>query len=350
MIMIGDVLHRLSELRSRSVDCVITSPPYYGLRDYEHDGQIGLESTPELYIAHLRMVFEQIYRVLSDTGTLWLNIGDSYNTYAGNRGKSKGMNKNHLDIQPRMGSGHGLSVKSLKVKDMIGIPWRLALGLQSDGWYLRQDIIWSKSNPMPESVKDRCTKSHEYLFLLTKSPRYHFDIDAIKEPAICGSKGSQFHTGKTGQHQLGRAQKVRPSAPKGSFNAKGEPLPGQLPFRAIREYRQKRSVWSISTKPFKGAHFATFPPDLVEPCLLAGCRLHGTVLDPFFGSGTVGVVAERHDRKWIGIEINQDYADMAQRRIDEARRKVADSAHRIVQNPKHPCRRPTPTESEPPPR
>jgi DNA modification methylase len=172
---------------------------------------------------------------------------------------------------------------------------------------------------MPESVRDRCTKAHEYLFLISKSDKYHFDYKAIQEVAVCGAKGSQFHTGKTGDHQLGRAQKVRPSKPKGSFEAKGEPLPGQLPFRAVREMRQKRSVWSVSTRKFKEAHFATFPPQLIEPCILAGCPEGGVILDPFLGSGTTAIVAERHRRRWIGIELNPEYAEIARRRIEGAR-------------------------------
>ncbi len=277
MILIGDVTDMLATIPAESVDCVVTSPPYWGLRDYGSENQLGLEPTPEQYVGNMRMIFEQVRRVLKPQGTLWLNLGDSYASGGGTGAQGK----------------HGRS--GLKSKDLAGIPWRVAFALQSDGWYLRQDIIWHKPNPMPESVRDRCTKAHEYIFLLAKSERYHFDVDAIKEPSVRGWAGSQFHTGKTGDHQLGRSSRNR-SGNKG-------------------ETRQKRSVWSVTTKPFKGAHFATFPPDLIEPCILAGCPKDGVVLDPFFGAGTVGLVAKKHGRKWIGIEINPEYARIAQERI-----------------------------------
>lgn len=311
MIIVGDAFSKLSEMPEASVDCVVTSPPYWGLRDYGVSGQLGLEKTPEEYIAAMKEVFRQVYRVLKSTGTLWLNLGDSYGAnyrWGGHRSFSDKRKSNR-------GSDPTMKRNGIPSKQLIGIPWRTAIALQSDGWILRQDIIWHKSNPMPESVHDRCTKAHEYIFLFSKQRKYYFDMDAIKEPAICGHKGSEFHTGKTGIHQLGRAQKVRPSAPKGTFNAKGEPLPGQLPFRSIKDMRHKRSVWTVSTKPFRGAHFATFPPDLIEPCILAGCPEGDTVLDPFFGAGTVGLVAKRTNRKYIGIEINPEYAAMARERI-----------------------------------
>jgi DNA modification methylase len=316
MILVGDVMSMIATIPSDSIDCVVTSPPYWGLRDYGADGQLGLEPTPEMYVGNMRMIFEQVRRVLKPQGTLWLNLGDIYVSYPGNRGASIGKaNRRHHDIMPSIPARSGLSCKSLKNKDLVGIPWRVAFALQSDGWYLRQDIIWHKPNPMPESVRDRCTKAHEYIFLLSKSARYYFDYEVIKEPAKYGWRGSEFHTGKTGEHQLGRAQKVRPSVAKGGFKSKGEPLPGRLPFRAIREWRNKRSVWTVATRPFKGAHFATFPPDLIEPCILAGCPPGGTVLDPFFGAGTTGLVAKKHGRNWIGIELNEAYAQMAQERM-----------------------------------
>lgn len=314
MILIGDVIEKIATIPNDSVDCVVTSPPYWGLRNYNHPGQIGQEPTSESYVASLRMVFEQVHRTLKPTGTLWLNLSDSYYGNGGKYGDAKSTLAGR-----RQGKTQG-QIRLKKVggaKQICGIPWRVALALQSDGWILRQDIIWNKPNAMPESVKDRCTKSHEYIFLLSKRSRYYFDSNAIKEPAICGSRGSEFHTGKTGEHQLGRSQKVRPSKVKGSFVAKGEPLPGRLPFRAVVEMRNKRSVWTVSTKPFKGAHFATFPPDLIEPCILAGCPPGGVVLDPFIGSGTVGLVATRNGRRFIGIEINEDYARMASARIGE---------------------------------
>lgn len=287
MILVGDCMEKLATLESESVDCCVTSPPYWGLRDYGVDGQLGLEPTPELYIAHMRMVFEQVRRVLKPQGTLWLNLGDSY--AAGGSGGAS--------VKSRLNGGRGVGPNEkvslmqgrslprkvppgLKRKDLVGIPWSLAFALRNDGWYLRQDIIWHKPNPIPESVRDRCTKGHEYIFLFAKSQKYYFDIDAIKEPAICGWNGAQA----------------------GSVPREGET-------------RQKRSVWSVTTKPFKGAHFATFPPDLIEPCILAGCPKGGVVLDPFFGAGTVGLVAKKHERRWIGIELNKEYVQIAERRI-----------------------------------
>lgn len=304
LILLGDSMDMLATLPTESVDCVVTSPPYWGLRDYGVPGQLGLEKTPEEYIGHMRMIFEQVRRVLKKEGTLWLNLGDSYAQGGSGGASSKSTLKNdgravfgarNYENNLNSKSFSRKAPKGLKPKDLVGIPWRVALALQADGWYLRQDIIWHKPNPMPESVRDRCTKAHEYIFLLTKSARYHFDIDAIKEPAKFAG--------------MRRDQK------KGEFKAKGEPLPGQLPFRAIRDVRNRRSVWTVTTKPFKGAHFATFPPDLIEPCILAGCPKDGVVLDPFFGAGTVGLVAKKHGRKWIGIELNPEYAAMAEKRI-----------------------------------
>lgn len=322
MILVGDVFEKLKEIPSESVDCCVTSPPYYGLRDYGKEGQIGQEKTPEEYTEKIVNVFREVRRILKPSGTLWLNLGDSY---AGSgRGGNLVKNTSTLEggvlgqIESIRGSQkpcglHESARQSkqigrawippppgLRQKNLIGIPWRVAFALQEDGWNLRQDIIWSKPNPMPESVTDRCTKSHEYIFLLSKNKKYYFDSESIKEPAIYGS--------------IGRSQKIRSSAKKGSFTAKGEPLPGQLPFRSIKEYRNKRSVWTVSTKPFKGAHFATFPPDLIRPCILAGSPPEGLVLDPFLGSGTTGLVAIGHNRKFLGIELNPEYALLASRR------------------------------------
>jgi DNA modification methylase len=327
IVLQGDSLEILKEFPDESVQCVVTSPPYWGLRDYGVEGQLGLEKSPEEYVQKMVEVFREIRRVLRNNGTLWLNLGDSYTGPKGNTKsglqkaaeKSDGKirdNENRRDFNGESHPSLRLSIpEGLKPKDLVGIPWRVAFALQADGWYLRQDIIWHKPNPMPESVRDRCTKAHEYIFLLSKSPKYYFDHEAIKEPAICGAKGSQFHTGKTGEHQLGRAQKIRPSKPKGSFKAKGEPLPGQLPFRAIVEMRNKRSVWTVTTKPFKGAHFATFPMDLIEPCILAGSKPNDLVLDPFAGAGTTGVVCKQHSRDFLGIEINPEYVEIAEKRI-----------------------------------
>lgn len=290
----------------------MTSPPYFGLRDYQMDGQIGQEPTPSDFVTAMVEVFRDVWRVLRDDGTLRLNLGDSYNAHGrkghGSRtGYKQGTNRASLTGLDQCRPTDA----DLKEKELIGIPWRVAFALQADGWYLRQDIIWSKPNPMPESVRDRCTKAHEYIFMLTKSPRYYYDIDAMKEPAVKGASGSTFHTGKTAKHQLDRASKkdrkqdaLQKSTYTG-FNDRYVPV----------EMRNKRSVWTVSTKPFKGAHFATYPPDLVEPCILAGCPAGGTVLDPFFGAGTTGLVAQRHGRNFIGCELNAEYAEIARARI-----------------------------------
>jgi DNA modification methylase len=298
----GDCREVLDYVPSGSVHCCVTSPPYFGLRDYGVDGQIGLEHTPDAFVAEMVAVFREVRRVLRDDGTLWLNLGDSYgavggNTYAGFNQRWSGTGG--------VGSKQDATLKGvtnrtidtgLRPKNLLGIPWRVAFALQADGWYLRQDIIWHKPNPMPESVRDRCTKAHEYIFLLSKNERYHFDADAIKEPA----KEWPGHTSKK----------------QGDFAGKGAtPGTGQRAFRAITDTRNRRSVWTVTTKPFKEAHFATFPPDLIEPCVLAGCPAGGVVLDPFFGAGTTGLVAQRNGRGFLGIELNPDYIDIAKRRI-----------------------------------
>ncbi len=311
----GDALASLRTLPDQSVHCIITSPPYFGLRDYGVDGQMGLEPTPAEFVAALVGVLREARRVLRDDGTLWLNLGDSY---ARNPAKGgSGPNGKHdfipaygdarkiIAANAKTGSSDGFVVRAarpgtraaaswLKEKDLIGIPWRVAFALQADGWYLRQDIIWHKPNPMPESVTDRCTKAHEYIFLLSKSPTYYFDSAAMQEPAVKGAAGSTFHSGKTAEHQMGRSSEA-PRTETGT--------------------RNKRSVWTVTTKPFKGAHFATFPPDLIEPCVLAGCPAGGTVLDPFFGAGTTGLVARKHRRNCIGIELNPAYYDLATQRL-----------------------------------
>lgn len=321
--MHGDALEKLKTMPDKSVDCCVTSPPYYGLRDYgtgkwvggdpdcKHRGkpfairahinrnctggndiknqqvyepykkvcplcgavrvdrQIGLEETPEEYISRLVAVFREVRRVLRDDGTLWVNIGDSYSNVT---------------------SG------DLKQKDIIGIPWMLAFALRADGWYLRQDIIWHKPNPMPESVKDRCTKAHEYIFLLSKSQRYYFDHDSIKEPA----KPDNYVRDRDG--------------------TKMNNTPGRTKMKGLKTShyttKNKRDVWSVTSQPVKEAHFATFPEKLIEPCILAGSRPGGTVLDPFFGSGTTGRVAKRLNRDFIGIELNEEYIEISKRRID----------------------------------
>lgn len=324
MILLGDAFEKLKTLDSESVQTCVTSPPFWGLRDYGVSGQIGLEKDPNDYVSKLVEVFREVRRVLKPDGTLWLNLGDSYATGAGqgfipgnggqdNRWK-RDKNKN---IQPNR-----LKIEGLKKKDLIGIPWRVAFALQADGWFLRQDIIWSKPNPMPESVRDRCTKAHEYIFLLSRSSHYFFDYKAIREVAKCGHRGSSFNSDSDIATKRRLGQKPRPSQKKGSFNSKGEALDGHAPFRAIVEYRNKRSVWSVSTKPFRGAHFATFPPDLIEPCILAGSRIGDKVLDPFMGAGTTWLVSERLGREFIGVEINPDYARISEKRMIGTMRRL----------------------------
>ena len=282
------------------VQMCVTSPPYFGLRDYGHEGQIGLEQTPEEYIAAMVEVFRCVKDVLADDGTLWLNIGDSYNTYAGNRGRGNSFQQASYDAMPKVPKGAGLTVSTLKYKDLIGIPWMLAFALRADGWYLRQDIIWHKPNPMPESVRDRCTKAHEYLFLLSKSERYFFDPEAMKEQAI--------HAGKIA-HNNG-AREGMCEGYDGHRTRSGLAIP-----KPVADKRNKRSVWTVATRPYKGAHFATFPPELIEPCILAGSRPGDIVLDPFMGSGTTAAVALQHGRQYLGCELNPDYGPLQQERI-----------------------------------
>ena len=276
-----------------SVQMCVTSPPYFGLRDYGVEGQLGLEPTPAEYIANMVEVFRSVRNVLKDDGTLWLNIGDSY---AANRSyqvpSTKGGAK-HGDSQSVGGKGATVP-DGMKAKDLIGIPWMLAFALRADGWYLRQDIIWSKPNPMPESVRDRCTKAHEYIFLLSKSERYFYDHEAIQEPADPANFRESRGIRRT---------------PDGQADQSG--------FRCGRKYpmRNKRDVWSIAVKPYKGAHFATFPPALVEPCILAGSRPGDTVLDPFMGSGTTAAVALQQGRQYLGCELNPEYGPLQDARI-----------------------------------
>lgn len=356
----GNSLEVLKTFPDESINCCITSPPYYGLRDYgtgkwiggdpncphrrmskyspntitghaqselrgnvgdaiyksvcplcgaiREDEQIGLEETPKEYIDRLVNVFHEVKRVLKDDGTLWVNIGD---TYAAQRGGT------HQPAETLAGGKHGFtddgdtvnrgrergynptrnaSAIGLKHKDMIGIPWMLAFALREDGWYLRQDIIWHKTNPMPESVKDRCTKSHEYIFLLSKSPKYYFDNESIKEPA------------KTFDSNIRDRDKSKLN------NTPGRTKMGGLKTNNYTK-RNKRDVWTVSTKPFKGAHFAVFPEELIVPCILAGCPEGGVVLDPFFGSGTTGCVANKYNRNYVGIELNSKYIDIAEQRL-----------------------------------
>ena len=281
-------------LRDGCVQCVVTSPPYFGLRDYGTANQIGLEPTPDAFVAALVAVFRDVRRVLADDGVLWLNLGDSY--AASSKG-SGGMNSK----QPtNVGSFADWSGDcGVAPKNLIGIPWRVAFALQADGWYLRSDIIWHKPNPMPESVTDRPTKAHEYLFLLTKSERYFYDANAIKEPvtADMARRAEAGHSRGQGKVDASRndATTVRPTLIKGAD-------------------RNRRSVWTVPTMPYAGAHFATMPEKLVEPCIFAGSRLGDRVFDPFMGSGTVGAVAERLGRRWVGTDLNPKYHDLARKR------------------------------------
>jgi len=296
MILFGDSLYKLKELEANSVQCCVTSPPYWGLRDYGVDGQLGLEKTPEEYVQKMVELFREVRRVLKNDGTLWLNLGDSYaSDRKGSGGKTAKQSTNkgsfYSDIKQKFEHG-------LKQKDLVGIPWRVAFALQADGWYLRQDIIWHKPNPMPESVRDRCTKAHEYIFLLSRSPKYYFDSDAIRtEP-----KPDNFRASK----RIARPHKFEQIGIKNDF----------ANFKQNPKGASKRSVWSVATKPFKGAHFATFPQDLIQPCILAGSKPGDTVLDPFFGAGTVGLVSKYHGRKFIGIELNKEYIEIAEKRIE----------------------------------
>ena len=268
LIMEGDALHALRLLPSSSIQCVVTSPPYWGLRDYGIDGQIGLEGTLPQFINHLVTIFNEIKRVLRDDGILWVNIGDGYTS--GNRGYRATDKKNPA----RAMANRPDTPEGMKPKDLQGIPWRLAFALQDDGWYLRSDIVWNKPNAMPESVKDRPTRAHEYLFMLTKSERYFYDYEAVKEPGL---------NGKT---------------------------------------RNRRSVWDVNTQPFADAHFATFPSKLIEPCILASTKPGDYVLDPFFGSGTVGIVCTEHQRSYVGIELNPEYVAISAKRLNAAKERI----------------------------
>ena len=322
-ILQGDCRDVLKTLPDQSVHCCVTSPPYFGLRDYGVDGQIGLEPTPAEFVAELLAVFREVRRVLRDDGTLWLNLGDSYTGSANNGGvDSKTMTGRQAATGSSLPTKRGAG---LKPKDLIGIPWRVAFALQADGWWLRQDIIWHKPNPMPESVTDRCTKAHEYVFLLSKAERYYFDSEAMQERAV----GQSAHdlTGQ-GYAAPGQTPNSGNRSKRDSFkredSKRAEVIPGQTVGthrldRVESEHnlftRNKRSVWTIATKPFAEAHFATMAPDLAETCIKAGCPEGGVVLDPFGGAGTTGLVADRLQRSAVLIELNAEYQGIAQRRI-----------------------------------
>jgi DNA modification methylase len=295
-IYLGDVRKRLTELDANSIQTCITSPPYWGLRDYGHGEQIGLEQTPQDFVESLVSVFREVKRVLKDDGTLWLNLGDSYASAKDSKASPDSLRTGQGTAVATAANRNPENLKAagIKNKDLVGIPWRVAFALQADGWYLRQDIIWAKPNPMPESVKDRCTKSHEYVFLLSKSPQYFFNNQAIKE---IGTGRSGTWSKKTHEARIGH----------GAFKKEYTPPKDGL--------RNKRDVWFITTKPFKGAHFAVMPEALVEPCVLAGTKMNDFVLDPFTGSGTVAIVALKNNRNFIGFELNCDYVKIAEERI-----------------------------------
>lgn len=280
------------------VQMCVTSPPYFGLRDYGHESQIGLEQTPQEYIDAMVEVFRCVRDVLADDGTLWLNIGDSYAGAGYSNHKGTGGTQREDGGKQRHQSGTGC-----KNKDLIGIPWMLAFALRADGWYLRQDIIWHKPNPMPESVRDRCTKAHEYVFLLSKSERYFYDHEASKEPAVSEKPAGNKRHKYADAYNTGTSEEHRTKA--GLLDLAGKEW----------ETRNRRSVWSVATRPYKGAHFATFPPALIEPCILAGSRPNDIVLDPFMGSGTTAAVSVQHGRRYLGCELNPDYGLLQQERI-----------------------------------
>ena len=302
-----DALYALRELPEESVHCCVTSPPYYALRDYGLDMQIGREDTPEQYIDRLTEVFRELRRVLRSDGTLWLNIADTY-CGTGNKGY-------HADPKnPKGRNGQQIArnnrVSGCKQKDLIGIPWLLAFALRADGWYLRSDIIWQKENPMPESVKDRLSRCYEHIFLFSKSKKYFFDYKAISEP-IAPATAERLKRGMKGGNKYGKPVPGQPQPQ--SINRPREH--GEIKDADINPLRNKRDVWKINTVPFKGGHYAAYPPKLVETCLLAGCPEGGIVLDPFMGSGTTGMVAAQMGRHFIGIELNPEYTELAYKRI-----------------------------------
>lgn len=284
-----EIMRKWASQGIKAQTCV-TSPPYYGLRDYGHDGQIGLEETPAAYIDAMVEVFRCVWDVLEDDGTLWVNIGDSYCGTG-----SKGDFVDPLNPNGRNGQSVSKTQKldGFKSKDLIGIPFMLAFALRNDGWYLRQDIIWHKPNPMPESVQDRCTKSHEYIFLLSKKQKYYYDINAMQEPAIYA-----------GDDRGARGDSRRGTEANSMSGKTGDT-------------RNKRSVWTVTTKPYSGAHFAVFPPDLIEPCIMAGAPVGGIVLDPFMGSGTTAQVAQNLGRKYLGCELNTEYEILQRERLKQ---------------------------------
>ena len=305
LILFGDCKETLKQFPRGSAQMCVTSPPYYGLRDYGGEAnQIGQEETPEEFIQSLVEVFREVRDVLKDDGVLWLNIGDSYYNYRPGTGglPKQTVSRTNQDL-PEQCNRRANKLDGLKEKDLIGIPWMLAFALRADGWYLRQDIIWHKPNPMPESVKDRCTKSHEYIFLLSKNKKYYYNNEAIKEPAKdWGTRdrtNGKYHNAGTGLQPHSGLTKSYPT-------------------------KNKRSVWSVTNKPYKGAHFAVFPPELIEPCIKAGSEKGDIILDPFMGSGTTGMVAKQLGRDYIGCELNEEYGKLIQKRVTDYKVSIMD--------------------------
>jgi DNA modification methylase len=296
-IICGDALETLRTLPPESANCCITSPPYYGLRDYDASGQIGLEQTPQEYIARLIGVFGEVWRVLRNDGTLWVVIADSY------AGSGKAVTKEKHLAHTRTGRS------GIKPKDMIGVPWLLAFALRDDGWYLRSCIIWYKPNPLPESCRDRPTRAYEHVFLLSKSPQYYYDQKAVAEPVAAGTH-ARMKRAVSDNHKYARAA---PGQTAQTFN---KPRPNRSGVEVkLADTRNLRDVWSVGAKSYRGAHFATYPVELITPCVLAGCPPGGIVLDPFFGSGTTGEAALRLGRQYIGIDLNPDYRKLAEERL-----------------------------------
>jgi DNA modification methylase len=338
MVINGDCRSALRALPEESVNCCVTSPPYWGLRDYGNPDQIGREETPEAYVENMRQVFAEVWRVLRNDGTLWLNLGDTYNAYNGNRGCETGPSKNvHYQLQ-KLPAGYGLTAKNLKPKDLVGIPWRVAFALQSAGWYLRSDIIWAKANCMPESVTDRPTRSHEFLFLLSKSPKYYYNHEAIREPCLydVDGTGTAARKARAEGNKLmptGERNGIRPAGYKNSVNFEGKNKGKEKQRGHSRRHdgfndrwdkmekeeqctgmRNKRDVWTVAPANYPEAHFATYPPELIKPCILAGCPAGGVVLDPFAGSGTTGMVALELGRRAVLVELNPEYVNFIHER------------------------------------
>jgi DNA modification methylase len=330
-ILHGDCLDILRGLPEQSVHCCITSPPYWGLRDYGASGQVGREETPEAYVETLVAVFREVHRVLRDDATLWLNLGDSYMGSGkgyGDIGSPGKQNSNKGTLENRKVKPPGLAKHpTIKPKDLVGIPWMVAFALRDDGWYLRSEVIWHKPNAMPESVDDRPTTAHERIFLLSKKPKYYYDHLAIKEDALEGDGRAPGIVRDRLLDYDSKMRVLRPSKKRGEFFGKTQALPGREAFRAVVEKRNKRTVWEVAFQPFTGAHFAAYPPKLIEPCVLAGCPQGGTILDPFFGAGTTGLVADRHQLHCIGIEINAEYIEIARNRLAQEGGMFMDIRH-----------------------